>query len=711
MRKLLRTLGLTASAAVAVSVPAAYCGLGISDSAEALAFKAHLSADRAGKYIYADRRLWQYQADRLGELIAIPAVTGEPVRQRIEDNNGRVVWEETTSLPAPVQQVRVPIIVGGDTVGWLQAEVSLLPLLQGTAAVGVIGVLLAFLVWLTVRLLAVRALDRTLGALAKESARFQAALDNMTQGLCLFDVENRLVVHNRRFVTMFGMPTIGVDAKHMLNGWGLDGLFLPPDPGVEDDVGRTQELSDGRIIQTMRRSIAHEGWVATYEDITERCRTQERLSHMAWHDALTGLPNRVMFREHMQHVLPGLGRGRSLAVLCLDLDGFKGVNDTMGHLAGDELLRVVAHRLRENTRETDVVARLGGDEFAILQVDADQPKHANALAERLIAVMREPFELEGQMVEIGTSIGAVIAEPSAPSPDELLRSADVALYRAKADGRGVCRFFAPEMDAAIAQRRNLESDLRQALAEEQFEVYYQPLIETRSLSLIGFEALLRWHHPDRGIVPPGEFIPLAEETGLIKPIGAWVLTHACAAAAHWPRHIKIAVNLSPVQFGSGHLAEEVARALTTSGLAPHRLELEITESVLLQDTEATLALLYTLRDLGVRISMDDFGTGYSSLSYFRRFPFDKIKIDRSFVQNLDHGKGSIEIIRAVIGLGRALGMDVLAEGVETQQELNILTQEGCNELQGYYFSRPRPIEEVDAMLSAFAPIWTDATAA
>ena len=704
LRKLLGGLGLMAGLGIAVALPSAYCALGISDSAESLEFKARLSSDRAAKYIYAHDRLWQYQMVLLAELIAYPPDNGEPVRQRITDINGTVLLQETVDLPAPVQHVRVPIVVGGETIGWLDAEVSLRPLLRGTAVVAAIGGVLAFLVWLTVRLLAVRALDRTWSRLAKESARFQAALNNMTQGLCLFDAENRLVVYNRRFAAMFGLPTIGVEAKHMLNGWGLDGLFIPPDSIRDDNEGRTLDLSDGRVIQVMRQSIAHEGWVATYEDITERRRTQERLSHMAWHDALTGLANRVMFRDHLQQILPGLRAGRSLAVLSLDLDGFKNVNDTMGHPAGDELLRLVAQRLRENTRGTDMVARLGGDEFAIAQVDVEQPLQVNALSERLIAVMRLPFELNGQSVEIGTSIGAVIADPGVSSSDELLRSADIALYKAKADGRGVCRFFEPGMDAAIAQRRRLEADLRLALTEEQFEVYYQPLIETRGQSLIGFEALIRWHHPDRGLVPPVEFIPVAEETGLIKAIGAWVLARACAEAVTWPAHIKIAVNLSPVQFGSGNLAEEVAHALSASGLAAHRLELEITESVLLQDTDVTLGILHRLRDLGVRTSMDDFGTGYSSLSYLRRFPFDKIKIDRSFVQNLDQGNGSIEIIRAVVGLGKALGMDVLAEGVETQQQLKILTHEGCDELQGYLFSKPRPIGGVPDMLAAFARV-------
>ena len=705
IRTLISGLSLIMALAIVIAVPTAYCALGIRDSAEALDFKARLSASRAATYIHAHEKLWQYQADRLAELIAFPPGNGAPVRQRIADKTGTVVLQEQAALPTPIQRIRAPIIVGGETIGWLEAEVSLRPLLRGTGVVAAIGCLLGFLAWLTVRMLAVWTLDRTLERLAMESTRFQAALNNMTQGLCLFDADNRLVVSNRRFAVMFGVPSPGESAASMAAGQDMGALFVPPDPrGDDDGSGRAQELADGRVIQVVRRPVTLGGWVATYEDITERRRTQEHLSHIVRHDALTGLPNRVMFRDHMQRALPQLRRGHTLAVLCLDLDGFKGVNDTLGHPAGDELLRQVARRLRAITRETDLLARLGGDEFAIVQIDADQPKQVIALADRLIETVKAPFDVQGQQVEIGVSIGAALADAVVTSPDELLRNADIALYRAKAEGRGIYRFFEPGMDAEIQQRRRLEADLRIALAEAQFEVFYQPLMEARFQTLIGFEALIRWRHPIRGLIPPNDFIPVAEETGLIKPIGTWVLSQACADAVSWPEHVKVAVNLSPVQFGNSDLAEEVRQALAVSGLAARRLELEITESVLLQDTDATLGVLRRLHDLGVRISMDDFGTGYSSLSYLRRFPFDKIKIDRSFVNNLHQGNGSIEIVRAIVGLGKALGMDVLAEGVETQQQLNILKAEGCDELQGYLFSKPRPLSDVAGLIEAFAPV-------
>lgn len=538
--------------------------------------------------------------------------------------------------------------------------------------------------------------------LRQTGERFDAALSNMVQGLCLFDAQGNLVVHNQCFARMFGIPAPGAGAATL--GWEreTDDMFTPPDPtGCNGEDRRVYELSDGRVIQVSRQATPDKGWVATYEDVTERRRSQERLSHMARHDALTGLPNRVLFREHMDSVLPRVRRGSSAAVLYLDLDGFKGVNDTLGHPAGDELLRMVARRLGDNTRETDLVARLGGDEFAIIQVDAEQPTEAGSLADRLVDVLRTPFDIQGQMVEIGTSIGIVVADAKASTPDELLRNADIALYRAKAEGRGTWRFFEAGMDVEIQQQRALEADLRRALAEEQFEVHYQPLIEAHNQALAGFEALVRWRHPARGMVSPAEFIPLAEEMGLIRAIGAWVLIRACTDAAGWPEHVKVAVNLSPVQFAGGHLVQEVEQALAASGLGASRLELEITESVLLQDNDATLGLLHRLRDLGVRISMDDFGTGYSSLSYLRRFPFDKIKIDQSFVRNLAREKGGIEIVRAVVGLGKALGMDVLAEGVETVEQLGILQVEGCNQLQGYLFSKPQPLQDVAGIIAGY----------
>jgi diguanylate cyclase (GGDEF)-like protein len=442
--------------------------------------------------------------------------------------------------------------------------------------------------------------------------------------------------------------------------------------------------------------------VATHEDITSRVRTEAKMSHMAMHDALTNLPNRIFFRETIESRLAHLARDQKFAVLCLDLDNFKNVNDTLGHGFGDNLLCQVADRLRNCLREDDRVARLGGDEFAILQASISEPSETTSLMTRIIEVIGAPFDLDGHHVVVGVSIGVALAPADGADPNEILKRADMALYRAKAEGRDTYRFFEPEMDARMQARRSLELDLRKAVTNGEFELYYQPLINLKTGQISGFEALIRWNRPDRGIVLPGDFIPLAEETTLIIPIGEWVLRQACAEAAKWPSHISIAVNLSPVQFKTGNVAQTVINALAYAGLPARRLELEITESVLLLNSDSILITLHQLRAMGVRISMDDFGTGYSSLSYLRSFPFDKIKIDRSFIHNLSSNEDSMAIIRAVTGLGNSLGMTTTGEGVETNEELDYLRREGCTEAQGYIFGEARPAKEVRPLLAARA---------
>ena len=441
------------------------------------------------------------------------------------------------------------------------------------------------------------------------------------------------------------------------------------------------------------------GWVVTHEDVTEQRLAQAKISHMALHDALTDLPNRILFRQQLEERLAHMEPDRKLAVLCLDLDRFKNVNDTLGHAVGDLVLNQVSDRLQGCLREADLVARLGGDEFVILECGIDQPTETTALAARLIEAIGQPFDLGANQVVIGLSVGIAIAPTDGVNADQLLMSADMALYRAKADGRATYRFFEPEMDARMQARRRLEIDLRKALVNGELELYYQPLVNLKTDAICGFEALLRWNHGERGMVQPLDFIPLAEETGLIVPIGEWVIRQACEEAAKWPSDVTVAVNLSPAQFKGLSLSQTVVSALARSGLAPARLELEITESVLLANTNSTYATLHGLRELGVRIAMDDFGTGYSSLNYLRSFPFDKIKIDRSFIRDLSSSANSIAIIRAVTGLGSNLGMTTTGEGVETQDELECLRQEGCTEAQGYYFSKPRPASELHTLLA------------
>jgi diguanylate cyclase (GGDEF)-like protein len=435
-------------------------------------------------------------------------------------------------------------------------------------------------------------------------------------------------------------------------------------------------------------------------DITERKAAEARIAHMAHHDGLTDLPNRVLFRQRMADALVQRSRSGSLiGALCIDLDNFKLVNDTLGHPIGDRLLQDVAARIARVLRQRDTAARLGGDEFAVLVPEMKSPQELAVLAQRLIEVVSEPYVIEGHMVTVGSSIGIAVAPADGHDADHLLRNADLALYRAKAAGKSTFRFFEPEMDAQAQARRQLEIDLRAALAAEALEVFYQPLVDLVSKDVIGFEALLRWPHPTRGFVPPSEFIPLAEETGLITPLGNFVLTRACADASRWPDHVMLAVNLSPMQFRVGNVFTTVKNALQASGLAPGRLDLEITESVLLDRTDDVLAHLHALRALGVRISMDDFGTGYSSLSYLRAFPFDKIKIDRSFVRDLPSNRHTLAIVRAILGLASGLDMKVVAEGIETQADLACLAAEGCKEGQGFLFSEARPQSEILKLLA------------
>ncbi len=531
--------------------------------------------------------------------------------------------------------------------------------------------------------------------------RFDTAVSNMVQGLLMCDHASRVLVANHRFAELLGLSaddivpgmTCAELAERAVKAGNVgrrdvEGL---QQRRVETLGGRARqhfafELEDGRVFMITNQPTG-EGWLATYEDVTEHREAEARISHLAHHDALTDLPNRVLFQENLEAALSHARRGHGLALLFLDLDQFKMVNDTLGHSVGDVLLQSVAERLSQQTRETDTIARLGGDEFAIIQTPIDEPTEAAALAERLIEMLETPFDVAGHQIVIGTSVGIAFAPQDGLDADQLSKCADLALYRAKVDGRGMYRLFQAEMDAAMQARRILELDLRNALPAGQLEVFFQPLIDVRARAIAGCEALLRWRHPTKGLVRPDRFIALAEETGMIVPMGEWVLRQACAVASTWPEPMKVAVNLSPVQFRSHHLVQTVAAALSELGLRPSRLELEITETVLLHDTDLTLETLHKLRDLGIQIAMDDFGTGYSSLSYLRKFPFDRIKIDQSFVRELGTQADCIAIVRAVATLGADLGMAITAEGVETRQQLNTLERAGCTEVQGYLFSR------------------------
>jgi len=547
--------------------------------------------------------------------------------------------------------------------------------------------------------------------LQASAARFRQLTDATFEGI-LMHVDGRIIDANGAMTELMGLShdvLVGRDVMDCIADTSRP--ILRKHIGSEIDAACEIELrhADGTLIpaEVLTRTFrsedhaAGETKVLAVRDIRERKEAEERIRHMAHHDALTGLPNRRMFIDRLTQVLARSKRdGTTVAVLCLDLDRFKHVNDLGGHTAGDELLRQVAQRLGESIRTEDTAARLGGDEFAVIQVGVAHPDGPGVMAERLVKAISKPFDLGGQQTMIGTSIGIALHPGDGEEGEDLVRAADTALYRAKEAGRGTFRFFEAEMDVRLQERRLLERDLRHALATEQLRVHYQPLADCGQGKIVGFEALVRWTHPERGPISPVQFIPLAEECGLIMPLGAWVMRRACSDAATWPADKLVAVNLSPAQFRHADLAKEILVVLKETGLPADRLELEVTESLLIDDPDRVLATLLVLKEAGVRISLDDFGTGYSSLSYLQRFPFDKIKIDRSFVSQMEKNADSMSIIRAVIALGKSLRIKVTAEGVETEAQLGLLQQENCDQVQGYLLGKPMAKEDLGKMLSA-----------
>jgi diguanylate cyclase (GGDEF)-like protein len=546
-------------------------------------------------------------------------------------------------------------------------------------------------------------------ALRVRNFQFDTAINNMSQGLCFFDADHKLIVCNDRYIQMYDIPpgkvgpgtplTEIVDLRFELGSFPAmsrdEYLRWRTNVAVSNEAKDSiVELKNGKTIKIRHRPMPDLGWVATHEDITEQRQAEVKIEHMAHHDALTDLANRALLNARLEQALADFHGEQMAAVHHLDLDQFKAVNDTLGHPAGDKLLKIVADRLRGLARETDTIARMGGDEFVIVQAPIADPAEATTLAQQIIAWISEPYDIDGQQALIGASIGIAVSPGDGDAPDKLLRNADLALYRAKGNGRGTFRFFEPAMNEQMQARRIMEQDLRKALPAGEFELYYQPVVNLESNEISGFEALLRWNH-EEGQVPPSTFIPLAEEIGFIVPLGEWVIREACLAAARWPEHLSVAVNISAAQFRGASLMPVIVNALAAAGLRPTRLEVEITETVLLQDREATLAVLHQLRALGIRIAMDDFGTGYSSLTYLQSFPFDKIKIDRSFVKDITENAGSLYIVRAVASLANGMGMAATAEGVETAEQLDKIAAVGCTEMQGYLFSKPLPIQEIE----------------
>jgi len=551
-------------------------------------------------------------------------------------------------------------------------------------------------------------------ALKRREASFRLLFDNNPMPMWVFDAETtRFLGVNDAAVQHYGY------SRETFLGMKLREIW-PEDERVShsealQQAGETYHSgrnwghlkADGSEIQvlTFGRRVNFEGrdgYLVAVVDITERRKAEARIAFMAHHDGLTNLPNRELYQDRLREALErNESANTRVAVLCVDLDLFKNVNDSFGHPVGDRLLRLVADRLRSQVRGNNLVARLGGDEFAVILASDVSPNEASDFSSRLIKTLSACYEIDGIEVVIGASIGIALSPGDGESTEELMRNADMALYRAKSDGGGVHRFFEREMDRQAQKRRDMELDLRRAFTNGEFELHYQPLVDIAADRISGFESLLRWRHPEKGMISPADFIPVAEDIGLIVSLGEWVLREACAEAAKWPADVKVAVNLSPVQFRSRNLVQVVISALANSGLSPTRLELEITESLFLAETEANLAILHQLRELGVSISMDDFGTGYSSLSYLRSFPFDKIKIDRSFVKDLAQRPDCVAIVRAISGLGRSLNITTTAEGVETMDQLDWLRAEGCNEVQGFLFSPAQPAVEVARLLSKF----------
>ena len=546
------------------------------------------------------------------------------------------------------------------------------------------------------------------GVILDETRTREALIDSLSQGFVLFDAQDRLVMRNSHYVTLYpalrGVAVPGATYEEVVK---FETACVPDLPDTELRAQYSErleqhhkpqtvferKLDDTRWILVSEQRTRDGGTVVLYTDITTLKNREKQIQHLSLHDGLTGLPNRMMFNQRVEQALARAGkRGLSVAVMCLDVDHFKNVNDSLGHVAGDALLKSIGERARECLREEDTVARLGSDEFGIVVASADAFEHATQVASRLLTELGRPMEFNGNQVVSGISIGIATSSGEEEGAEQLIKNADLALNRAKTDGRGTFRFFEAEMDARVLARSALEVDLRQALTKNQFVLHYQPEVDIETHEIVGFEALVRWRHPDLGLVAPSEFIPLAEETGVIMRLGEWVLRQACLDAKRWPDSVRVSVNVSPAQFRNPGLAQLVAEVLDQTTLPPERLELEITESLLLRDIDGNLGTLEKLKALGIRVAMDDFGTGYSSLGNLRSFPFDKLKIDRSFIGDVETNPDSLAIVKAVLGLGRSLGMATCAEGVESEEQVRRLRAEGCDEAQGYYYSQPKPIE-------------------
>jgi diguanylate cyclase (GGDEF)-like protein len=620
-------------------------------------------------------------------------------------------------LPRLIAERRSTAILGMLIIGMLWAGIAFRHFngLEADLQLHAIATLLTFII-----LAAMERMLRAEASARQKAEQLRLTLEHMNQGIMLVTPDQQIPIINRRCVELLDLPPQMIESpprfdeltRYQAEASGVAEGGLPSSQSVLDLAGPGQVLvseyrpSNGKVIEVCSDCLPDGGILHTFADITKRRDAEAHIARLAAEDPLTGLPNRRVFSAALDQISGQRSDSRQtdeFAVLFLDLDRFKAVNDTLGHRIGDRLLQEVAKRLEWSLGTNSVLARLGGDEFAVIVPAFVSRTALEASALRLAKTISEPYELDGHRVCTNVSIGIAVGPGDGESVDDLLMAADLALYAVKASGRGTYRFYDKSMNEELSDRRHIEMDLREAVARDELSLHYQPIIDLQRNVVTGFEALARWKHSVRGMIPPGVFITVAEDTGLILQLGEWALTEACRQASEWPGHLRVAVNLSPVQFSAPNLYDTIAGILSASGLAPDRLELEITERVFMENSERTLAILHQLKSLGVRIAMDDFGTGYSSLSYLRSFPFDKIKVDRTFISGVVEGVEHAAIVQAVVGLARALGMRTIAEGVETRDQQNSILTLGCDEAQGYLFSPPVPVEQVPEILASWAP--------
>ncbi len=545
-----------------------------------------------------------------------------------------------------------------------------------------------------------------------EVSIIKAAISHMAQGLVVYNANSELVFHNAAYRAIYklrkedlyhSMPIAEVIERQALSlGLDAEGVaeFNSPFSQITTrSWSAIRRLPDGRSVQLSRRSMRAGYFVVTHEDITDRVKMENEIRYAANHDNLTGLANRKAFLDSLEVGLKRARRGESIALLAIDLDGFKNINDTHGHATGDKVLKLVAERIRATARDTDVASRFGGDEFSIIQLPAQDVSDAESLSARIVEALAAPFSVDGHTLIVGASVGVALADEGTKDIESLMQNADLALYRAKTDGKGCYRFFDNKLNKIMRRRRIVEARMRSAVENEQFTLYYQPIVNVESRRVESVEALLRWN--DNGNwISPGEFIPIAEQTGLIIPLGDWVIQEACRQAAQWPKHVNVSVNVSPLQFRTNRLVGVLREALSKTGLEPSRLKIEITESLLIDETADVVATLHAIDDLGVRFALDDFGTGYSSLRYLTSFPFNRLKVDRSFVSDLPKSSQHLAIVRAAAALGRDLGIETVVEGVESPHQLEAVRAAGCKHIQGFYFARPTPPHELAEAITA-----------